>query len=407
MSLVFEEIPFVDLLSNIVDNRGRTCPTSPHGLPLIATNCIREEQLYPTFEKVRHVSPETYRDWFRGHPAPGDIIFVCKGSPGRVALTPDPVSFCIAQDMVAVRADDKKVSPRYLFAALRTRLVQQRVRSMHVGTLIPHFKKGDFQNLLIPVPGPAEQKAIGDSYFHLSAKLESCRRQVRLIGELVPSLFQMLTKDSREFEAFGDLIDCTKGASYRTADLVPSDTALVTLKSFDRTGGYKPSGLKSFSGRFKPEQEIEPRELVVAQTDLTQAAEVVGRTVRVPAQRGVKHLVASLDVLIVRPRAGVPVEFVYAAMLEPEFREHCKGHASGTTVLHLASDAFPSYRVPAVTPSRREEFAASLRPLLDRHDALGREMQALEELRDALLHGWFTGQVDPLHTTTVALETVR
>src|SRR3712207_1167691 len=103
------ELPFTELLSHIADNRGRTCPTAPNGRPLIATNCISNSNLYPSYETERFISEETYRTWFRAHPLPGDIIFCCKGSPGRVALAPDPVDFCIAQDMAAVRADERRV----------------------------------------------------------------------------------------------------------------------------------------------------------------------------------------------------------------------------------------------------------------------------------------------------------
>ena len=114
------EVPFSELLSVVIDNRGKTCPTADAGIPLIATNCIRNELLYPTYDKVRFVSPETYSTWFRAHPKPGDILFVNKATPGRVCLVPDPVDFCIAQDMVAVRADTRKIYPRFLFAALRS-----------------------------------------------------------------------------------------------------------------------------------------------------------------------------------------------------------------------------------------------------------------------------------------------
>jgi type I restriction enzyme S subunit len=184
------EVPFADLLTHVVDNRGRTCPTSEAGVPLIATNCIRNDLLYPAFEKVRYVSQSTYKDWFRGHPEPGDIIFVCKGTPGRVCLTPDPVGFCIAQDMVAVRADSKKVYPRFLFAALRSDLIQRRIENMHVGTLIPHFKKGDFDKLLIPLPNYSSQVGIGDLYFTLSAKIDSNRRMNATLEEMARALFK-------------------------------------------------------------------------------------------------------------------------------------------------------------------------------------------------------------------------
>lgn len=86
--MAVRDVPFTDVLSGIVDNRGRTAPTADDGTPLIATNCIKDDALYPLFEKVRYVDDETYNSWFRGHPEPGDIVFVCKGSPGRVALVP-------------------------------------------------------------------------------------------------------------------------------------------------------------------------------------------------------------------------------------------------------------------------------------------------------------------------------
>jgi len=152
------EVPFSELLSEVIDNRGKTCPTADSGIALIATNCIRNDLLYPTYEKVRFVSAQTYSTWFRGHPKSGDILFVNKATPGRVCLVPDPVDFCIAQDMVAVRADPDKIYPRYLFAVLRSPIAQERIAKMHVGTLIPHFKKTDFNKLLLPVPSRREQK---------------------------------------------------------------------------------------------------------------------------------------------------------------------------------------------------------------------------------------------------------
>jgi len=188
--MAIREVPFSELLSTVVDNRGRTCPTAERGMPLIATNCIRNELLYPTYEKARFVSPDTYSTWFRAHPKPGDILFVNKATPGRVCLVPDPVNFCIAQDMVALRADTAKVYPRFLFAVLRSPIVQERIGAMHVGTLIPHFKKGDFDKLLIPVPDRAAQEFIGDIYYALSAKADLNRRMNETQEAMARALFK-------------------------------------------------------------------------------------------------------------------------------------------------------------------------------------------------------------------------
>lgn len=174
-----------------MDNRGKTCPVGDTGLPLIATNCIKQHSLYPVFEKVRYVSDETYNNWFRGHPQPGDMIFVCKGSPGRVNWVPDPVNFCIAQDMVAIRADTTKVYPKYLFALLRSQTSQQKILNMHVGSLIPHFKKGDFGNLYFELPEDLEyQKKVGDAYFDFCLKIESNTQTNQTLEQMAQAIFK-------------------------------------------------------------------------------------------------------------------------------------------------------------------------------------------------------------------------
>jgi len=164
--------PIRQLLETIVDNRGMTVPAADGGIPLIATNCIKETSLYPTFENIRYVSEETHRTWFRAHLQPEDILFVNKGTPGRVCMVPDPVSFCAAQDMIGLRADRSKVYPRYLFAFLRSDWVKEKIRNYHVGLAIPHFKKQDLDAITVPKRSDDEQKAIGDLYFLLSEKIE-------------------------------------------------------------------------------------------------------------------------------------------------------------------------------------------------------------------------------------------
>lgn len=165
------------LLTSIVDNRGRSVPTSDAGFPLIATNCIKHSSIYPTFENVRYVDEETKGMWFRAHPEPNDIIFVNKGTPGRVCLVPAPVTFCFAQDMVAFRCDPKKIDYQYLFAVLRSDYIQRKIENFHVGLVIPHFKKGDLDNLLIPrMATRDEELAVGQLYVTLSKKIDCNNR---------------------------------------------------------------------------------------------------------------------------------------------------------------------------------------------------------------------------------------
>lgn len=176
MSDPVQWVPLSSVLETIVDNRGKTVPTSDSGLPLIATNCIKETSIYPTLENVRYVDDETLRTWFRAHLKPNDILFVNKGTPGRVCLVPDPVTFCAAQDMVGFRVDSSKIDYRYLFAFLRSDWVKQTIANNHVGLVIPHFRKQDLDTLSVPLREMKDQQMIGGLYLLLSEKIELNQR---------------------------------------------------------------------------------------------------------------------------------------------------------------------------------------------------------------------------------------
>jgi type I restriction enzyme, S subunit len=183
-------IPLSKTTKFIVDNRGKTVPTTVTGIPLIATNCIDNENLYPIYKNVRYISQTTYDEWFRSHPIPGDIILTLKGSQnGAVNLVPNPVDFVMAQDMVALRADDNIVDPHYLFAALRSSDVQEQIKSLDVSGVIPHLKKSDFDKLLIPYPDLTTQKNIGNIYFNICLKIDLLRRNSKTLYDFTKTLF--------------------------------------------------------------------------------------------------------------------------------------------------------------------------------------------------------------------------
>ena len=187
----FDKIKLSETTKFIVDNRGKTAPTEETGIALIATNCITNSSLYPSYDNVRYVSQETYDTWFRAHPAPGDVIVTNKGSQnGAICLVPDPVDFVIAQDMMALRANEEVIDPLYLFAALRSPMAQWQIKSLDVSGVIPHFKKSDFDKLFLPYPDMPTQKAIGKIYFDFCAKIELNRRMNATLESLARAIFK-------------------------------------------------------------------------------------------------------------------------------------------------------------------------------------------------------------------------
>lgn len=369
-----------DLLSAIIDNRGRTCPTSESGIPLIATNCIRNESLYPRYEKLRYVSRETHDTWFRGHPAPGDLIFVCKGTPGRVCLAPDPVDFCIAQDMVALRADPSKVYGRYLLAALRSPEVQRRIANLHVGSLIPHFKKGDFGKLLVPVPDRESQVRIGDLYYHLSQKIAVNEQITATADSLISASFLKVAAEASAEFSEQPLSGAAEFINGRAFTKGATGAGRMVVRIAEINSG--PGSSTVYNDIEVPEKHLAgPGDFLFAWSGSLTAA----RWYRAEA-------IINQHIFKVVPKGDRPMwlvaELVHAKLAE--FRAIAADKA--TTMGHIQRHHLDE---PVLTPNAAmtQKLDAQLRPLWDRALAAEQESLTLASLRDTLLPQLMSGKL--------------
>lgn len=134
-------------------------------------------------------------------------------------MVPDPVPFCIAQDMVSLRADQAKVTPRYLYYLLKNPDTRRKIENMHVGTMIPHFKKGDFGKLHLDVHSSlAQQCAIAGILGALDDKIAGNRKLTEKVEELASITFAQMLEESSTvpLSATADFVNgkaFTKGAS--------------------------------------------------------------------------------------------------------------------------------------------------------------------------------------------------
>jgi type I restriction enzyme, S subunit len=205
--------------------------------------------------------------------------------------------------------------------------------------------------------------------------------------------------------AVANVAEIVKGKSYSSKDLVDKHTtALVTLKSFERGGGFRMDGFKPYSGTFKPTQVVIPGDLIVAYTDVTQAAELIGKPAIVVGIEEHGTLVASLDVGIVRPDFSVcGRQFLYGLFKTDSFQSHTLAHTSGTTVLHLSKDGVGSFQFVLPPAGLINVFEDIATELAERRQINSDQVRALRLLRDTLLPRLISGQ---LSLSEVAAETI-
>lgn len=251
-----------------------------------------------------------------------------------------------------------------------------------------------FHVCLPPIP---EQRRIASVLGALDEKIDSNRRLAEAQDAFCAARFELVDSEVAGATAVLDeYVELTPGRSYATADLDDPDetTGLLTLKAVESGGGFSPSGIRRYSGRFKPAQVASPGDIIVAHTDLTQRATVLGRPALVRPVGGFDTLVASMHVPIVRSRnQRLPVTFLYYLLKSQRFHEYAYGRSHGTTVLMLDKRAVREFKTPLPRESALHEFDALVRPLVDNMSRLARESEVLTQVRDALLPRLISGQI--------------
>ena len=381
-------VPLTELLSFIVDNRGKTVPTAPSGHKLIATNCVTNNTLFPVYEKIRYLSEETYQTWFRAHPIPGDILFVNKGTPGRVCLVPDPVDFCIAQDMIALRADESKIYPKYLFTVLRSREIQQQIYNTNVGDVIPHFKKQFLDQLLIPIPERSIQESIGDLYYVLSLKAE---RNKKINDNLLEQMQAIYKSWFVDYLPFGGVMpeSWTQTGIYSLANIIYG--APFASKQFNTEGNGKPiiriRDLKDQQFATYT-TEVHPKGYLLRPGDIVVGMDGEFR----PYIWGNDEAWLNQRVCVFenkRPKGKAFLYFTIKPLLYAIEQTQV-----ATTVIHIGKKDYDAFEIMLPDAATLDSFDSLTAPMIMQIVSNSFENKRLAAMRDALLPKLMSGEID-------------
>ena len=121
---------------------------------------------------------------------------------------------------------------------------------------------------------------------------------------------------------------------------------------------------------------------------------MIGRPAIVRRSTRYQRLVASLDTLIARPDGErITRAFLYLLCGTDRFTEHTYAHVTGTTVLHLAKDAVPTFRLTLPAGGAIHAFDRVASSMLCRMQDTELESESLAALRDTLLPKLISGEL--------------
>ncbi len=323
------------------------------------------------------------------------LLVTCIGSDmGKVAINKIPV---ISNQQINSIIPNENVDADFLYYKL---VESYEVLRMYgeAGTAVPIVNKGDFENIELEIPNnKGEQTAIAEVLSSLDDKIDLLHRQNKTLEQLAETLFRQWFVEGKQAQdsiLLGEVVETINGLSYKSSELNPSTIAMVSLKSFDRKGGFRLDGFKEFTGQYKERHIVKEGDLVVAHTDITQDAEVIGNPALVIADPKYRVMVISMDMVKVVSKVDwVSIEFLYFLMRTREFKGHCEGKANGSTVLHLSKDAIPSFEIPRPEKKLVEEFSKQAQDFIKKIFNNHRNIRTLTQLRDTLLPKLMSGEV--------------
>jgi type I restriction enzyme S subunit len=189
----------------------------------------------------------------------------------------------------------------------------------------------------------------------------------------------------------GEYIDIIRGISYSSSDLKKSNRSiyLVNLKNVERGGGFRIDGLKEYSGHYKNEQLVYCGDIIIALTDLTPNAEIVGMPALIPFLE--KPACISMDLVKIQiKKDSLEKRYLYYLLNTKKYKGWIRGFASGVNVLHLNTDGileFETYIPEDINEQKR--IADILSAFDDKIELNNKIIKTFEEMAQEIFKEWF------------------
>ena len=350
----------------------------------------------------------------KGSILPKDAICVsCIGNIGYVSMTTKQSISNQQINSIIVNDENDANFIYYLMKSLWPYFKSYEGQS----TTLSILNKSQFSKIDVCIPKNKEiQKKIAGVLGALDDKIELNNKINNNLEQQTQALFKSWFVD---FEPFGgtmpddwkeinlsDIATFVGGYSYKGSELQTSSTAMATIKNFDRQGGFKLDGFKEIlpSSKLKETQKADLFDILVAHTDLTQNADVIGNAEMLLSKAGYLDVIISMDVVKVMPQKGIS-KFLLAALLKDNrFKQHCLGYINGTTVLHLSKKALPEFTFAFPNSvDTVNELTQTLECLYKKLASNIAENTRLAQLRDSLLPKLMSGEIDVSNVDISAL----
>ncbi len=186
-------------------------------------------------------------------------------------------------------------------------------------------------------------------------------------------------------------IEIQRGISYTSKEINWDWIPMINLNSFNLDGTYKAQWIKIYSGKFKHNNIVKSWDLLIAATDVTREADIIGKAILVPDYYK-NELLFSMDIAKIISK-NIPSSFLMMLFNSNHYHNYIKWYATWTIVLHLNLDWIKRYNLEIPPSYLLKKFDDLYQPIANKIYLSSEENKKLAELRDGLLPMLMNGQV--------------
>ena len=289
----------------------------------------------------------------------------------------------------------------YIYWLLKTPAYIRHIRSCQTGTTVRMITKANIEDYAFMCPCKEQRNQISKLLWDIEMKIVLNRRINDNLEQQAQALFKSWFVDNSnpnwEETSLSEVASFVGGYSYTGEELTDcSNIAMATIKNFGRNGGFKADGFKEInpSAKLKECHYANLFDILVAHTDLTQNADVIGNAELLLTYGKYNSIIFSMDLVKVLPKETFPYRFLLAAMLKNKlFKGHSLGYVNGTTVLHLSKKALPDFEIRKPSDSESKMMDEVLASYYKRMAELLQENDRLISLRDTLIPKLMSGKL--------------
>ncbi len=331
---------------------------------------------------------------------PFSVILSSRAPIGHLVINTEPMA--TNQGCKGLVPRDE-LDHKYLYYYLSS--IVQLLNDLGSGATFKELSGGKLKEVPIPLPPFSEQQHIVAILDEAFASIATARAAAEQNRQNARALFesQLQAVFSQRGEGWGEaplsaLCDIKHGFAFKS-DYFTSEGKyiLLTPGNFYESGGYRDRGEKQkyYCGEVPPGFILEQGDLLVAMTE--QAAGLLGSSILVPSSGKFLH---NQRLGLVVGKQGVPWsnEFFFHVFNTPAVRKAIHDRASGVKVRHTSPGkigevivAFPQ------SIDKQKAIVAQLDMLQEETQRLEalyqRKLAALDELKQALLHRAFSGNL--------------